>query len=93
MYMVEDKKPDICEICGRPVDEYDPSWPCKKNHEWRRWIKDTKSEKFKQYKIKHDKAYSQAVRRRLDKLNKKPPIEYTSRIAYKNRKQKNIQKV
>jgi len=86
--MLDIQNTDLCEICGRPKDEYNKNWPCKKNHDWRGWIKDTKSEKFKKYQIKHLKAYEQAIRRRLEKLNKKPPIEYTSRTAYKIRKNK-----
>jgi len=84
--MIVDKNPVLCEVCGRSVDEYDKSWPCKKNHEWRRWIKDTSSEKFKKYKIKHDISFEQAVRRRLEKLNKKPPEIYTNRIPPNRKK-------
>lgn len=73
-----------CKECGRLIYEYDRNWSCKKNHDWRRkWRKDKTSEKYKKFLERRNKAMKKAWRRRLDRLNKKPPIEYTSRRGSK----------
>lgn len=75
--LVEDKK---CEQCGRSLDEYNSSWSCAKNHNWRRsWRKDKTTDKYKTYLKKRNKAMKEAARRRLEKLNKKRPKEYEQR--------------
>lgn len=70
----------LCEVCGRSVKEYDISWSCKKNHDWRaKWRKDKESKKYKKYLKKRKISQSAAQRKRLEKLNKKPPKEYVNR--------------
>ena len=71
---------EICEICKKPVYEYDKKWECKKNHNWRKgWRKDKNSKKYKNYLEKRNIAMKISWRKKLDKLNKKPLSEYTSR--------------
>ena len=74
----EDK--GICEECGRNKKEYDKEWSCKKNHDWRgNWRKDKSTKKHELYLKRRKKSQSAAHRRRLEKLNKKPPKEYLNR--------------
>ena len=74
----------ICEECGKSVEEYDITWKCKKNHDWRKnWRKDKTTAGYKRFLERRNKAMKKAWRKRLDKLNKKPPVEYTSRRGSK----------
>ena len=69
-----------CSVCEKSVNEYDKSWECKANHNWRRnWRKDKTTEKYKKFLEKRNKAMKKAWRKRLDKLNKKTPAKYASR--------------
>ena len=76
--MVEDK--EICKECGKSRKEYDKEAPCKKNHDWRSsWRKDKTTKHYERYLKRRKKSQSAAQRRRLDKLNKRPPKEYDKR--------------
>ena len=80
----EIKKEETCSVCGRQVYEYDKNWECKDKHDWRKnWRKDKTSVKYKNFLEKRNKSMKKAWRKRLDKLNKKPPVEYTSRRGSK----------
>ena len=76
----QDISEERCKECNRLINEYDTSWSCKKNHQWRKnWRKDKSTEKFKQYLEKRNKSMKKAWKRWFDKLNKKTPKEYASR--------------
>jgi hypothetical protein len=83
---IEQNNDHICEICGRPKNEYDSSWSCKKNHDWRGWIKHTDTIKFKKYQINHKISVEKALRRKLEELNKKTPEVYKNRNLRKLRR-------
>lgn len=83
---IEQKNCNLCEICGRPKDQYDSSWSCKDNHDWRGWINKKNTVKFKKYQIKRKIAFDKAIRRRLEELNKKTPNEYKNRNLLKSKR-------
>ena len=69
-----------CPICGRNISEYNPTWECAKNHDWRgSWRKDKTSKRYKQYLKKRNESMKKMARRKLEELNKKSPIEYVTR--------------
>ena len=76
--MIENK--EMCEICGRNKKEYNKEWECKKNHDWRSsWRKDKTTKHYERYLKRRKKSQSAAQRRKLEKLNKRPPKEYEKR--------------
>jgi len=69
-----------CSECGREKSEYDPSWKCAKQHDWRgNWRKDKTSKKYERYLKRRHESMKKNVRKKLEALNKKPPIEYSTR--------------
>jgi hypothetical protein len=71
---------EICPVCGRDKKEYDSSWECAKNHDWRgSWRRDKTSEKYKEYLKRRNESMKKKSRERLEKLNKKTPITYANR--------------
>lgn len=71
---------NICPICGRDKSEYNPSWECAKNHDWRgSWRKDKTTKKYKKYIQRRHESMKKNVRKKLEKLNKKTPNKYINR--------------
>jgi len=69
-----------CSICGRDKKEYDSSWPCKQEHDWRgSWRKDKTSPKYQTYLKKRHQSMTKMARKKLEELNKKTPPEYLVR--------------
>jgi hypothetical protein len=69
-----------CLICGKDKSEYDSTWKCAKNHDWRKnWRKDKNTERYKQYLKKRHLAMEKNARKKLEILNKKTPVEYATR--------------
>lgn len=69
-----------CTICGRDESEYNSSWSCAKNHDWRgNWRKDKTSKKYMRYLKRRRESMKKTARRKLEELNKKTPLEYKSR--------------
>ena len=80
-------KNDKCPVCGKDKSEYDPSWKCAKNHDWRGyWRKNKTTKKYKQYIKRRHESMKKTVRKKLEELNKKTPPEYIIRKS-KNSKQ------
>lgn len=86
---------EICPECGKDKYEYDKDSPCKKNHDWRRsWREDKTTKKYERYIKKFKKTKGASHRKRLDKLNKRPPKEFENREkkqgAYKQWKSEEV---
>jgi len=69
-----------CQICGRDWLEYDPSWKCRRYHNWQKgWRSDKNSKKYKEYLEKRKISMQNSARKRLELLDKKMPSKYKSR--------------
>ena len=69
-----------CLVCGRDKSEYQSTWICAKNHDWRgSWRKDKTSEKYKKYLLRRHESMKNVARKKLEELNKKTPEQYKIR--------------